>query len=256
MAPNLTKLRELGFKPGEDRLFESALTVIEEQGHTHVSITPTFVLELASPVEVRQSGEPASSSSLSVGQFSEILLYMISRTRGFSSTKEAAYLKKVVYHKRHFLVLARGVEEGKVQGEEVWSRVTALITAGKVQVAGTGFQVEGSGGEGVRGEQGEEEGEEKKLEEENKKEEEDDKFVVAAGCQEKDEPGADKEEGGSGVTLEEAVVQDRMKRCLEEDDREEDQGQILVKCQALLAGCGLLLGSSGAAFQTQSPLSD
>ena len=47
MAPNLTKLRELGFKPGEDRLFESALTVIEEQGHTHASITPTFVLELA-----------------------------------------------------------------------------------------------------------------------------------------------------------------------------------------------------------------
>ena len=86
MAPNLTKLRELGLKPGEDRLFESALTVIEEQGHTHVSITLTFVLELASLVEVRQSGEPASSSSLSVGQFSEILLYMISRTRGFSST--------------------------------------------------------------------------------------------------------------------------------------------------------------------------
>ena len=75
---------------------------------------------------------------------------------------------------------------------------------------------------------------------------------MAAGCQNKDEPGADKEEGGSGVTLEEAVVQDRMKRCLEEDD----QGKILVKCQALLAGCGLLLGSSGAAFQTQSPLSD
>ena len=42
MASNLTKLRELGFKPGEDGLFESALAIIQEKGLTHVTITPTF----------------------------------------------------------------------------------------------------------------------------------------------------------------------------------------------------------------------
>ena len=52
MASNLTKLRELGFKPGEDGLFESALAIIQEKGLTHVTITPTFVLELFSLVEI------------------------------------------------------------------------------------------------------------------------------------------------------------------------------------------------------------
>ena len=236
MASSLTKLRELGFKPDEDDLFDSALKVIQEKGHTHVTITHTFVVELASLVEVRKSGEPASSSSLSVSQFSEILLFMISRTRGFSSSKEASYLKRRLYDKHHFALLARGVEEGKVQGEEVWSRVTALITAGKVKVAGSGGQVEESGGAGNNTGQKEEEGEQEE------------KVPVAAGDPqeeggEEDEPEAEKD--CSGATLEEAVGQDRRKRGLEEDGREEDKGEILVKCQALLASCGLLLGSSG-----------
>ena len=94
MASSLPKLSGMGFKPGEDGLFDSALAVIEEKGYTYINITPSFVLELSSLVEVKQNGEPTSSSTLSVGQFTQILLFMIARTSCFSSTKEVSYLKR------------------------------------------------------------------------------------------------------------------------------------------------------------------
>ena len=148
MASSLPKLSGMGFKPGEDGLFDSALAVIGKKGYTYINITPSFVLELSSLVEVKQNGEPTSSSTLSVGQFTQILLFMIARTSCFSSTKEASYLKRVLYDKRHFTMLTRGVEEGKVHGEGVWTKVTALITAGKVKAACTDNQLEESGGAG------------------------------------------------------------------------------------------------------------
>ena len=77
MASSLPKLSGMGFKPGEDGLFDSALAVIEKKGYTYINITPSFVLELSSLVEVKQNGEPTSSSTLSVGQFTQILLFMI-----------------------------------------------------------------------------------------------------------------------------------------------------------------------------------
>ena len=243
MASSLPKLSGMGFKPVEDGLFDSALAVIEKKGYTYITITPSFVLELSSLVEVKPNGDPTSSSTLSVSQFTRILLFMIART-SFSSTKEATYLKKTLYNKHHFPVLARGVEEGKVHGEGVWSKVTALITAGKVKVAGPDNQGEESGGAGNYSGQKEEEGEHEKEEEQ-----EEAVLVAEGGDKEEgdkeDEPGAEKEEDYSGATLEEAVGQDRRKRGLEEDGREEDKGEVLVKCQALLASCGLLLGSSG-----------